>query len=198
MPLSPQPISFTLANMVFRSKHSCEDAIGELTGKILKSKEYGEHTISVFLDLSKAFDTLDYNILFKKLEIYGIRGIALDWFKSYLSERTMQTKCIINEDSHLSETKKVTYGAPQGSCLGPLIFLIFCNDLHYNLIFTSCILFADDMTIYYSNKSLSLLIASLEHDLDIASDWFKANKLTLNKKKSVCILFKSNNSVNHS
>ena len=176
----------------FCSKHSCEDAISELTRNILKSKEKGEHTISVFLDLSKAFNTLDYNLLYKKLDIYGIWGIALNWFKSYLSNRTMRTKCIVNKKTHVSEDKSVTFGAPQGSCLGPLLFLIFCNDLHHNLEFMKCILFADDTTIYCSNKSLSLLVASVEHDLSIANDWFKANNLTLNKKKSVCILFKSN------
>ena len=155
----------------------------------------GEHMILVFLDLSKAFDTLDYNLLFKKLEFYCIRGTALEWFKSYLSNRTMRTKCIVNEKSQVSEKKTVTFGVPQGMCLGPLLFVIFCNDLHHNLELTKCILFADDTTIYYSNKNLSLLIASVEHDLYITNDWFKANNLTLNKKKSVCILFKLNTSV---
>ena len=175
----------------FRSKHSCEHAISELVGNILKGKENGEHTISVFLDLSKAFDTLEYSTLFKKLEIYGIHATALDWFKSYLTNREMQTKCIINDQVRYSDKKNITYGAPQGSCLGPLIFLIFCNDLHLNLEFTKCILFADDTTIYCKNKNVQLLIASIEHDLEIINDWFKANKLMLNKKKSLSIFFSS-------
>ena len=83
------------------------------------------------------------------------------------------------------------YGAPQGSCLGPLIFLIFCNDLHLNLEFTKCILFADDTMIYSKNKNVQLLIASIKHDLEIINDWFKANKFMLNKKKSVSIFFSS-------
>ena len=128
----------------FRSKHSCEHAISELVGNILKGKENGEHTISVFLDLSKAFDMLEYSTLFQKLDIYGIRGTALNWFKSYLTNREMRTKCIINDKVRYSDRKKITYGIPpQGSCLGPLLFLIFCNDLHLNLEFTKCILFAD-------------------------------------------------------
>ena len=179
----------------FRSKHSCEHAISELVGNILKDKEKGDHTISVFLDLSKAFDTLECSTLFKKMEIYGIRGQALDWFHSYLTNREMLAKCTINNEIVCSNKHKVTYGAPQGSCLGPLLFLIFCNDLHLNLEFTKCILFADDVTLFYSNRNLSLLIASLEHDLSITNDWFKANKLTLNMKKSVCILFHANKSV---
>ena len=126
----------------FRSKHSCEHAISELVGNILKGKEKGEHMISVFLDLSKAFDTLQYSTLFKKMEIYGIRGQALDWFRSYLSDREMLAKCNVHNNICRSENKKLTYGAPQGSCLGPLLFLIFYNDLHLNLYFTKCILFA--------------------------------------------------------
>ena len=76
----------------FLSKHSCEHAVSELVGHILKGKEKGEHTISIFLDLSKVFDTLEYSTLLKKLEIYSIRGIALNWFESYLTNRTMRAK----------------------------------------------------------------------------------------------------------
>ena len=119
----------------------------------------------------------------------------MDWFRSYLTDREMLAKCTIKNKTVHSNKHKVTYGAPQGSCLGPLLFLIFCNDLHLNLEFTKCILFADDTMLFYSNRNLSLLIASLEHDLSITNDWFKANKLTLNMKKSVCILFHANKSV---
>ena len=176
----------------FRQKHSCEHAVAELTGNILKGKENGAHIVSVFLDLSKAFDTLEYLTLFSKMECYGIQGNALNWFKSYLSGREMRTKCTINNKMYLSSKRPVTFGAPQESCLGPLIFLIFCNDLHLNLEFTKCILFADDTTLYYSNSNISLLLASIEHDMSFLSDWFKANKLTLNKSKSMAILFKAN------
>ena len=175
----------------FRSKHSCEHAIAELVGKIVKGKEKGEHTIAIFLDLSKAFDTLEHKTLFKKLENYGIRGIALDWFCSYLSNRSIRAKCNINGSTHLSSDMEITFGTLQGSCLGPLLFLIFCNDLYHHLELTNCILFADDTTIYNSHKDIRYLKWSIEHDLSILNDWFRANKLTFNTAKTVSILFKA-------
>ena len=175
----------------FRSKHSCEHTISELVGTVLKGLETNKSTISIYLDLLKAFDTLEHSTLFRKLECYGIRGVALDWFKSYLANRTLRVKCNTRSsiENTISDSHKVMFGAPQGSCLGPLIFLIFCNDLYLNLTHSSCILFADDTTIFASGKNERLLICSLEHDLETVSDWFKANKLTLNKNKMVCMLF---------
>ena len=174
----------------FRKKHSCEHAISELLSNIVKGFEKKEFTISIFLDLSKAFDTLSHSVLYDKLERYGIRGVVLDWFKSYLCDRSMQAKCNVGgPEPLLSKDYKVTYGTPQGSCLGPLLFLIFCNDLHYNLEFCACILFADDTTIYKSHKNLRYLEWMLNEDLKIVSDWFKCNKLTLNIGKTVSLLF---------
>ena len=157
----------------------------------MKGQEKGEHTISIFLDLSKAFNTLEHSTLLKKLEIYGIRGVPLNWFKDYLDNRSLRVKCTTtnSDESIYSDYKSITYGTPQGSCLGPLLFLVFCNDLYLNLMYSSCILFADDTTIYHSGKNLNLLLCSLEHDLDSVNDWFKANKLTLNLNKTVCIHF---------
>ena len=176
----------------FRSNHSCEHASSELVGNIVRKRELGEHTMSVYQDLLKAFDTLEHCTLFNKLEIYGIRGTALNWFKTYLSERTLKAKCNVHSTIESSCEKRITFGTPQGSCLGPLLFLIFCNDLHLNLELTSCILFADDTTIYNSHRDIKYLTWTLEHDLNIINDWFRANKLTLNTLKSVCILFKAN------
>ena len=106
----------------FRTKHSCENAVCELVGSIVKSQELKHYTIGLFLDLSKAFDTLDHNILLQKLERYGIRGKALEWFKSYLSSRKMRCKCRVESSNKIeySDYFNSNYGTPQGSCLGPL------------------------------------------------------------------------------
>ena len=80
----------------FRTKHSCDNAIGELLGNIVKNQELGKYTIALFLDLSKAFDTLKHEILLNKLVIYSVRGLCLDWFKSYLSNRKMCVKCKVD------------------------------------------------------------------------------------------------------
>ena len=175
----------------FRNKYSCESAVSELVGNICKGHEKDQHTLTVFLDLSKAFDTLSPNILYHKLEMYGIRGTALNWLKSYLTNREMKVKCRVasSEMEEISEKFQVEYGAPQGSCLGPLLFLIFTNDLHLNLDHCKYILFADDTTIYITHKNLRYMEWCVQEDLNKLDDWFKANKLTLNALKSNCMLF---------
>ena len=174
----------------FRNNHSCEHAIGELLGNIVKNQQLGKDTVSIMLDLSKAFDTLQHSVIFKKLEKYGIRGPALAWFKSYLTDRTLCVKCSDqNGDNYISEKHKVLYGAPQGSCMGPLIFLVFCNDLHLHLQFMDSIQFADDTTMYLGHSNLNYLRFCLETDMLNISDWFCANKLTLNIEKTVVLHF---------
>ena len=173
----------------FRSKHSCEQAVGELVSEIIKQNENNKITLSVFLDLSKVFDTLDHSILLQKLERYGIRGIPLLWFKNYLTSRSLRAKVNTNNSQTHSQSYPIEYGTPQGSCLGPLLFLIFTNDLHLNINYCKCILFADDTTIYYSHNNPRYLEWCIQEDLKGLQDWFAANKLTLNLNKSVSMLF---------
>ena len=175
----------------FREKHSCIDAVMELTTEILKSKENNLHTASVFLDLSKAFDTLDPKILIKKLEKYGLRGVVRNWFESYLTNRQLRVKCEVAKESkkQYSNLYDVEYGTPQGSCLGPLLFLLFINDLYLNIEHCNIILFADDTTLYKSHRNVRYLKWCIEEDLKIISDWFKANKLTLNIEKTEYMFF---------
>ena len=175
----------------FRTKHSCDNAIGELLGNIVKSQELGKHTIALFLDLSKAFDTLKHDILLNKLERYGFRGLCLNWFDSYLCDRKMRVKCKVDITGNVEYSKiyNVDYGTPQGSCLGPLLFLIFCNDINLHLDFMNVIQFADDTTLYLSNKNLKYLQWCVECDVRSIIDWFRANKLTLNLSKTICMVF---------
>ena len=174
----------------FRSKRSCEQAITELTAYVLQARNRNEESVGIFLDLSKAFDTLDHNILLMKLERYGIRGIPKAWFQSYLNNRTLVAKVNTNHNEVTrSENFNITYGATQGSCLGPLLFILFVNDIHLLPLYSNIILFADDTTIFNSHSSLKFLRFTLEHDLTALVDWFKANKLSLNVSKTVAMHF---------
>ena len=179
----------------FRTGHSCENAICELVGTIAKNREEKKHTIGVFIDLSKAFDTLNHQKLLCKMDKYGIRGTSLEWFKSYLDRRSMRVKCTSNISGHLeySTYHELEYGIPQGSCLGPLIFLIYINDLHHSIQYSNTILFADDTTILQGHHNLKYLKWSIEEDLKQMIDWFKANLLTINLGKTECLLFHNSN-----
>ena len=149
------------------------------------------YTLAVFLDLSKAFDSLEHSVLTKKLEKYGIRGVALKWYESYLSNREIRVKCKVASSgrTEFSAYQEIKYGVPQGSCLGPLIFLIFTNDLYHHVKHSSTILFADDTTLHKTHRDLQYLKRCLEQDLANLLDWFYANKLTLNLSKTICVLF---------
>ena len=148
-------------------------------------------TAGIFLDLSKAFDSLEHEAIFKKMERYGLRGNCLQWFKSYLYNRKLLVSCRTSSSTQISNSNlyDVEYGTAQGSCLGPLIFLIFCNDLYMHLLFLECIQFADDTTLYITHSNIDYIRFCIDHDLNTLQDWFLSNKLTLNVSKSVCILF---------
>ena len=177
----------------FRANHSCDNAISELLGEIVKNQQLGKYTLGIFLDLSKAFDTLEHSVIFAKLNKYGIRGMVLDWFKSYLTDRKLSVKITTRKNLVVkSHSYNVNYSTPQGSCLGPLIFLIFCNDIRLNLTYLSCIQFADDTSLHKSHYDLQYLKFCAEQDMQALRDWFCANKLTLNVQKSVCMLFAPN------
>ena len=175
----------------FRSQHSCENAVSELVSEITKGFQNGFYTAALFLDLSKAFDTLDHRVLLLKLEKYGIRGTCLEWFRSYLCNQKVRVKCQVASSgkTEYSDYQTVNYGTPQGSCLGPLIFLLFTNDLYSHLNHSSSILFADDTTLYKVHRNLRYLRWCLQDDMNTLVDWFNANKLTLNVDKTICILF---------
>ena len=155
----------------FRTKQSCEHAISELISRLLHSKEDRKKSSVLFLDLSKAFDTLNHSILLQKLDLYGIHGNQLIWFESYLQGRRLSVKVnTLSNKIEYSDTYGITYGAAQGSCLGPLLFIIFCNDIHLLPLIGTLILFADDTTLINSSKHKVYLEYSMWHDLKLLDD----------------------------
>ena len=169
----------------FRPKHNTSQAVLQFTANILNSLDNKLSAIGVFLDLSKAFDTIDHKILLQKLDHYGIRGIALEWFSSYLSGRSQ----FVDFNGTSSRHMNLNCGVPQGSVLGPLLFIIYTNDLPNALKFSKCILFANNTTIFLTSNNVDELYAMLNLDLNTISDWFKANKLTLNISKTNYMVF---------
>ena len=163
----------------FRRQSSTNHAIIELVDKITKAIENNEFTVGIFLDLSKAFDTVNHGILLKKLYFYGIRGKCHAWIKDYLSNR----KQIVKYDQIRSSEKTVTCGVPQGSILGPLLFLIYINDLNNSTTKLSTILFADDTNLFCSGKDIYELESIVNTELTRVQEWLTLNQLTLNIKK---------------
>jgi retron-type reverse transcriptase len=140
-----------------------------------------------FLDLSKAFDTVNHNLLLLKLDHYGIRGIALDWFKSYLFDRNQ----FETFNGIKSELQPISCGVPQGSVLGPLLFLIYINDICNTSDLISFSLFADDTSFIYSCSNVDTAINILNDELVKKSTWMQINKLSINGRKSNYIVFSS-------
>ena len=169
----------------FRAKHSTTHALLTMINKIASGIDKYEHTVRVFLDFSKAFDTINPDILFYKLSYYGVRGIALEWFRNYLHNRQ---QCVYIANA-LSNTKDVSCGVPQGSILGPLLFLIYINDFCKSSEVLSFILFADDSNLFFSHKDPHILLSTINQELKCVSEWIKANKLSLNLQKTNYMLF---------
>ena len=169
----------------FRNKKCTNDALICILDLLQKEMDQGHFSCGLFLDLKKAFDTVDHRILLDKLNHYGIRGIGNKWFKSYLDNR-QQFVCIDNINS---EHKTITCGVPQGSILGPLLFLIYINDLNHAIASSKTFHFADDTSLVISNSNFKTLVKTLNADLKRLSEWLRANKLCLNVLKSELLIF---------
>lgn len=169
----------------FRQGHSTHHALITLVDKITKCMDNGDLVIGIFLDLKKCFDTVDHDILIKKLYAYGIRGTLCNWFKSYLSDRSQY----VLYDGEESDIKPITCGVPQGSILGPLLFLIFINDFANASKTLYYVLFADDTNVFLAGKDIHVLVDQIQSELLKLSIWLQANKLTLNLDKTQYMVF---------
>ena len=162
----------------FRKKHSTSHLTSLLTANIATSFENKMNTLGIFLELSKAFNTINHEILLNKLHHYGIRGTVYNWFKSYLIRRSQQ----VDYNSHIFNIRTIS-SVSQGLILGPLLFIIYVNDFPNCLKFSSNLSFADDTTVILSAKNSNLLVQKGNKELKNIDNWLKANKLSLNIKK---------------
>ena len=170
----------------FLKNRSTAQANGKLIHHSLPAIKDNTYTISVYLDMSKAFDCVDHAILLEKFEKYGIRGNTLKFLKSYLSDRTQRVK--IGENT-FSKSKKVKIGVPQGSCLGPLFYLIYCNDINNIVTDVKIVNYADDCVLIINGTVIGELTRIMNEALRQVSIWCIMNKLTINPDKSKCLIF---------
>ncbi|MCP4054789.1 MAG: hypothetical protein GY739_17445 [Mesoflavibacter sp.] len=175
----------------FRKKHSTIHAMLSMLSSLENHKKDNKKTASIFIDLTKAFDTVQIPILLKKLEKIGIKGTELKWFNNYLKNRKSRCK-IGNQSSNYSLS---SIGVPQGSILGPILFIIYINDLP-EIVNEFINLFADDTMIAPSSHSEITLETKSNNIMSEVANWFKLNKLTLNPSKTRAILFNTNKNIN--
>ena len=171
----------------FRALHSTVTSLLKCTDDWYKGLDTGQVTGLIFIDLKKAFDTVDHEILCKKLHLYGVQNRELAWFKSYLSNRKQFSR-VNGFDSKIEE---IEIGVPQGSCLGPLLFLVYINDLSLAIKNAKTSMYADDTSLYLCSKDISQLNNTINKDLKKLDEWLMGNKLSLNVAKTHSMLIAS-------
>ena len=172
----------------FRPKHSTTLAVLELVDTIYQNLDKKYYVAGIYLDLKKAFDTVDHDILLNKLHIYGIRGKIWEWFKSYLKNR--QQYLVVNEC--ISSCREIQYGVPQGSVLGPVLFSLYVNDINYAVRGETLKLYADDTNLFLYDSSIDSLCMRANLSLESLYQWFLANKLSVSFDKTVYSIFLPN------
>ena len=172
----------------FLRLHSTVTSLVKSTDEWYNGMDLGKLIGVIFIDLKKAFDTIDHDILCQNLEYYGIQGRDLAWFKSYLSNRKQFTR-VNGVDSSIQEMK---IGVPQGSSLGPLLFLIYINDLLRAVQNARMSMFADNTCLCHQSSNISLLNEAINEDLMHVDNWLNGNKLSLSLNKLIPCLFQQN------
>ena len=170
----------------FRLNFLINTELMSIIESIQNKLDQNEYAADVFVDLKKAFYTVDHDILIKNLEYYGVRGVTKYWFCSFLKNR----KQFPSIDGFVSNTKHISTGVPQGSALAPLLFLIYIDDLNTCVKYSKTYHHADHTNIFYSNKSLEVLVKNISHDLKSLTGWLKGRKLCFNIKKTELIIFR--------
>ena len=169
----------------FRKHNSAHMALMILLDKIVKALENGDNVIGIYLDFSKAFDTVDHGTLLLKLEHNGVRGSALKWFKTYLSDRQQY----VTYNGVSSQLKNINCGVPQGSVLGPLLFLLYITDLSNVCKCTMPLFFADDTNLFINGSNINELESLINSELAEIAKWLKVKKLSLNINKTHYMIF---------
>ena len=178
----------------FRPKHSTVTALIQMCDNWLENMDNGKLNGVIFLDIKKAFDSINHGILLNKMRTrFGISSTELKWFESYLSNREQQ--CCINEQ--ISSKKTITCGVPQGSILGPLLFLLYINDLPECLTSTTPCMYADDTQIFSSSYDANELVVKLNSDLAHVRNWLIENKLQMHPSKSKLMFIGSSYNLNN-
>jgi len=176
----------------FRKNLSTETAIYSFVETVLQFLDKKFHVASVLCDLSKAFDCVDHALLLRKLKFYGIVGNSSKWLSSYLQNRKQKVVCTDGAGkTHSSTFQVIKRGVPQGSVLGPFLFLIYINDLPRTFSNAETVLFADDTTLVVADPNFDTLQMHITATLQEANDWFQANGLLLNSNKTQLIHFKT-------
>jgi len=197
--IQPQIYDFFISNNIiphkqsgFRKQHSTTSVLLNVTNEIISALDRGDSTALVMLDFSKAFDTLDHNLLLAKLKYYGFDETSVSFFRSYLSERKQR---VVLEGQAYSNTTYITSGVPQGSVLGPILFLVYVADMFKMLKHCDIQGFADDTQIFHSFKANAVLEANnkINEDLSLISTFSINNNLKLNPAKCFLMCFSSKN-----